>query len=282
MKMLAFTIILAFFSSAQAQWSDCFESFNSLFSLVEKSSAQEMAENALKSKDLAELNSFLEGQDFLSAQYLNSSADIKLHNEKVVDLLRHEERLSEPFNANGKSLRSAVTREQAQTLLDDMINTPCVRNSAPYQREGVSIGYCFGRAIIASMHALRRSVHPGAMKKVWVAGEMKGEWGHHVALMIRGLDDEWFVIDNVTGLVTHSQWMSTMQNHFRQNKELMFFVTRPERFGPQESTELDSINLFNIRNSQWDKFDPSADYYKGFFRDFFEWLDAEEEVIPFS
>jgi len=39
-----------------------------------------------------------------------------------------------------------------------------------------------------------------------------------------------FVIDNVTGLVTHSQWMSTMQNHFRQNKELMFFVTRPERF----------------------------------------------------
>jgi hypothetical protein len=282
--MKIFLINVCFFSllSVHANWHGCFSSFNALFSIIEKSQLPQNSSDINKLNNLEDLDLYLANKDFLSVQNLGSLKEINNHNSAVKRLLKNEAILDHSVDSNGVSLRGSVTREQAQTLYEDMVNTPCVRNSGPYERTGVSLGYCFGRAIIASMHALKRSVHPGAMKKIWVAGEMSGNWGHHVAFMVRGDNGEWFVIDNVTGLVTHEEWIRVMENQYRLDKGLMFFVTGPERFGPEQSEAINNLNLFNLRNSDWSNYSRDDDYYKGFFKDFFEWFDDQDGVTTFQ
>ena len=120
------------------------------------------------------------------------------------------------------------------------------------------------------------------MKKIWVVGPMSGNWGHHVAYMVRGDNGKWFVIDNVTGLVTHDTWIAKLKQFKKSNDELMFFTTEASRFGPDSHRTYNTVDLFNVSNSNWSQFDRDSDYYKGFFHDFFEWLDQQPKPESFN
>ncbi len=258
-----------------ASWYSCFEDLNAI--VFHKQLADGFGNvdfHLAGSLDDLELGYGSEG--FFSIHGRLSNKDIQLNNKRVSELLKKE-----PDLESDKVTR--LDREQAQTIYDDMVNTPCVRHDGPYQRPGVAIGYCFGRAITSHMHAIRRGVEPQAMKKIWVVGPMRGDWGHHVAHMIRADDGSWWVIDNVTGLVKADQWISSLKTYKNTNKELMFFVSQASRFGPRENFTYNTVNLFNVTDGNYDFFQKDNDYYSGFFKDLFKYLDenpVDEVFLP--
>lgn len=258
-----------------ASWHSCFEDLNALIFHKQLTSGSGNVDFHLAGS-LSDLEAAYGEESLFTIQNRLSNDAISLNNQRVSELLDNES-----FIESDKVSR--LDRDQAKTIYEDMQNTPCVRNDGPYQRPGVEIGYCFGRAITSHMHAVRRGVEPQAMKKIWVVGPMRGNWGHHVAHMIRSNDGSWWVIDNVTGLVKVDQWISSLKTFKNTNKELMFFVSEASRFGPQKNFTYNSLNLFNIRNNEFSSFQKENDYYIGFFKDLFEHLDenpVEETFFP--
>lgn len=258
-----------------ASWHSCYETLSSVIYHSNKSSRYG-ANGFHFAKNLAEAEELYGDESFFSIQGRLSNDEIRKNNTKLRTLLNRKEVIDQPDAAKATRL----SENQASTLYDDMTSTPCVRNDSPYQQPGVALGYCFGRAIVSHFHALRRGVHPQAMKKIWVVGDM-GHWGHHVAYMVRGDEGKWFVIDNVTGLVPHNEWMNSLKTFQRGDKEVMFFVTEANRFGPESNRAYTTADLFNVQNRNWNSFDRENDYYRGFFRDFFEWLDQQPEPAQF-
>lgn len=257
-----------------ASWHSCFEDLNAIVYHKQLSSGTGNVDFHLAgSLDDFEAGYGEEGMFTIHGRMNNK--DIKLNNKRLAEVLQEE-----PFLESDKVTR--IDREQAKKIYNDMESTPCVRNDGPYQRADVAIGYCFGRAIVSHMHALRRGVDPKAMKKIWVVGPMRGNWGHHVAHMIRADDGSWWVIDNVTGLVKADEWISDLKTYKKTSKELMFFVTEASRFGPKKNYTYSTVNLFNVQNGEFDIFQKENDYYSGFFRDLFEHLDETPLPEPFT
>lgn len=248
-----------------ASWHSCFENLNALVFRKRLMENKGMRDFHLAGT-LDDLEQGYGSEGMFSIAGRTSNSDILLNNKRVEELLRDE-----AFPESDDVTR--LNRNQAREVYDDMTSTPCVRNDGPYQRRDVAIGYCFGRAIVSHMHALRRGVDPSSMKKIWVVGPMRGNWGHHVAHMIRADDGSWWVIDNVTGLVKHDEWIQRLNGFKNTQKELMYFVTEASRFGPRKNFTYNTVNLFNVQNRNYDAFDYENDYYKGFFRDLFEHLD---------
>lgn len=258
-----------------ASWHSCFEDLNAIIFHKQLASGSGKVDFHLAGS-LNDLEMAYGQESLFRIQNRLSNNDIILNNQRISELLNNE-----GFIESNKVNR--LDRDQAKTIYEDMLNTPCVRNDGPYQRPGVEIGYCFGRAITSHMHAIRRGVEPQAMKKIWVVGPMRGNWGHHVAHMIRSDDGSWWVIDNVTGLVKVDQWISSLKTFKNTNKELMFFVSEASRFGPQKNFTYNTLNLFNIRNGEFSYFQKENDYYIGFFKDLFEYLDenpVDEVFFP--
>lgn len=255
------------FARTPASWHSCFENLNAIVFRKQIADGFGNADFHLAGS-LDDLEAGYASEGFFNIHGRKSNQNIKLNNKRLLELLRDEP----PLEGDGAKV-TALNREQAQTIYDDMVNTPCVRNDGPYQRAGVAIGYCFGRAIVSHMHAIRRGVDPRAMKKIWVVGPMRGDWGHHVAHMIRADDGSWWVIDNVTGLVKAEQWITSLKGFKNTNKELMFFVTQASRFGPRKNYTYNTVNLFNVVDGQYDIFQKDNDYYSGFFKDLFKYLD---------
>ncbi len=161
---------------------------------------------------------------------------------------------------------------EAQKFYDDFENNPIGSCSLNYEPGGVKIGFCFGRAIIAHIEALRYGVHPSSIKKIWVVGDMQ-EWGHHVATMIK-TESGWKVFDNETGLVSAHKWIELQQAEKKAGaKPLMFFVSSAERFGPSNNGTYHSTDLFG---------DGLNDYYNGFFSDYFRWVQEGGTVPTFK
>ncbi len=204
--------------------------------------------------------SFFHTQNTLPAQKIN------LHNQKMESALRQD--LDLPAQEGRVPW---VTNSEANEVYESMKNNNVVRCDLSYERPGQSIGFCFGRATIAHMEALRMGVHPEAIRKIWVIGDM-GHWGHHVATMVK-TENGWKVLDNVTGFVSPEDWMTQMKAQTRGDKPLMFFSSNAERFGPASNAGYDPTDLFGSG---------SDDYYNSFFRDYFSWLDEQPAIETFA
>lgn len=257
-----------------ASWHSCFEDLNAIIFHKQLSNGLGHIDFHLAGS-LNDLEDGYGSESLFTIQGRLSNNDINLNNNRLSELLNND-----PFVESNKVTR--LDRDQAQTVYDDMMSTPCVRNDGPYQRPGVEVGYCFGRAITSHMHAIRRGVEPKSMKKIWVVGPMRGDWGHHVAHMIRADDGSWWVIDNVTGLVKVDQWIAALKGFKDTSKELMFFVTEASRFGPQKNFTYNTVNLFNVQNRQFEVFQKDNDYYIGFFKDLFQHLDETPVLETFT
>lgn len=221
---------------------------------------------------LAQLEEAYGNDSLIDIQRGLNEPTIKATNELTQKLLK------KPLVLKGDSGKTTyVTKEEAQTLLDSIENSKVNRDHFCYDPDNTT-GFCFGRAIIGHMEALARGVHPDAIKKIWIAGDMK-EWGHHVAPIVKAKEG-WLVLDtNIGRPVTTEEW----QEYYRpfkaaKAKEVMMFVTQGGRFGPYDAEAYSAINLFNTTGNTFNR---EADFYKGYFHDYFDTLDKNKSIKKF-
>lgn len=217
---------------------------------------------------LKELEKTYGGWSFFEIHSQFSPTKIRTFNQKLSKLLTPREMREQRDPKWVYRLRD----EEARKFYQDFEANPVGSCSANYEPGGIKIGFCFGRAIIAHVEALRYGVHPSSIKKIWVVGDMQ-EWGHHVATMIK-TESGWMVFDNETGLVSAHRWMELQRAEKKPGaKPLMFFVSSAERFGPANNGTYHASDLFG---------DGTNDYYNGFFSDYFNWVHESGPVPTFK
>ncbi|MBL6989919.1 MAG: hypothetical protein ISR65_09075 [Bacteriovoracaceae bacterium] len=224
-------------------------------------------------KTYLELEDRYGSESLLNIQNRLSKEEILKNNENVSRILKTDPEFEVEYPGTVKS----ITEDQGKLLQQDMMNTPVVDQSHCYGKS--ELGFCFGRALVAHSFAIKRGVHPHAIKKIWVVGDTP-YWEFHVATIFR-TNGGWYVVDKFTGVVKTDVWMERMRKNQR-SKEAMFFVTDPSRFTPLSSTRYNEVDLFNGKVDHDDLFDQKGDFYKGFFHNFFVWFDKLGKLTKFS
>lgn len=128
----------------------------------------------------------------------------------------------------------AVDRDFAVATLRSINRNPIVSDYALYDyKNGLEIGFCFGRATYVHLALLRAGVNKDSIKKVWVVGPMESgglKWQFHVATAVLSTEGQWLVMDTFSGSVmTVAEWLSFMNENSQDNK-LRLYVTNPEKF----------------------------------------------------
>ena len=245
-----------------ASFKTCLEAMNEL--IAYKPYYGDAAKDFSKAKNLSELESFYGGVSLIEIQRAFSEEQIKKNNENIKLLFKEP---LEVKKIEGKF--SVVANEDAKLIYRAMADSNVNKNHSCYDKEG-TIGFCFGRATIAHMEAIVRNVHPDAIKKIWIAGDM-GVWGHHVATMVY-TKDGWIVMDtNLGKMIPVDEWV-TYYRPFKKEKakEIMVFTTQAGRFGPYDNRPYNAVDLFNTNSEDFDK---AKDFFKGYYHDYFQSLD---------
>lgn len=197
-----------------------------------------------------------------------------LRESHTIDQLLEMEKLelAKLTAAESNSNREAISREQAQKLLNSISPHPVVGQTAYdfYNRAGREIGYCFGRATYVHLALLKMGVKKDAIKKIWTVGLTGGSvnWIYHVATAVRTTDGNWTVIDNFVGrLITAQDWATDMRTMTVDGKKATF-ITDAKKFHPSTGT-YSRIEL-GIGMSR------EADFYKNYFGDLFKWFGSTE------
>lgn len=253
-----------------ANFQTCFQMMNSVVNYQHLSDGDDtLLTNA---KKLSELESSYGKESLIDLQLRLDDKSIKAANTHVQSLLKGP---LEATKVNGKT--HYVTMEEAQTILDSIENSKVNRDHYCYDPDNTT-GFCFGRAIIGHMEALARNVHPEAIKKIWIAGDMK-QWGHHVAPMVKG-EEGWLVLDTNIGKPVSTEEWQKFYRPFKapKAKEVMVFVTQAGRFGPYDSEAYSAVNLFNTNGQVFVR---ENDFYRGYFHDYFEALDKDKTIKKF-
>ncbi len=198
-----------------------------------------------------------------------SLAAIQEHNASV------QAALAAPLPPIKTKLARRIIQDQARTILAEVHQTPSHRSQHKYQIRGCN-GYCFGRAVIAHIEALRRELHPESIKKLWAIGSMQGNNAFHVTTLApakgaRGI--KWWSLDANSSQPTDvNQWMSQLAQ-MSTDQRLMFFVTDGYRFSPHADVYYNEWDLFGTSSKQ--------DYYAGYFLDYFRYIKQGPDPEPF-
>jgi len=118
------------------------------------------------------------------------SSKINIRNKKFLEELPQE--TSQP-----------VSGDLAQKVLDTVATHPIVGDAVvqKYDREGLNVGFCFGKAAYIHVELLRRGVNPKSLGKVFAIGKFrsgKAVWDFHVTPVVLGPKNEWWAMDTVT------------------------------------------------------------------------------------
>lgn len=250
-----------------ANFQDCFKVMEKFFTAPPATASSFVYTPA---KSLDELEASYGNLSLIDIQQKLSPGQIKISNKRTMTLLEQPLKNEQP-----DGYTNYATDEELALIYKELESDKVHLNHACYDPQG-TVGFCFGRATIAHMEALIRGMNPDAIRKIWIAGDMK-QWGHHVATMIKG-EKGWYVIDtNIGRPVTADEWLAFYQPFKSQNaKDIMVFVTRADRFGPYDTQSYTGINLFNSNTSHYER---TADFYRGYFYDYFEALDKERLVV---
>lgn len=215
--------------------------------LYVSSTEAEIEASWLVDKDLFQLE-----QDALNSQ--KTEAQISQENQKR---LAHMMTLP----ARGADWKDLNIKE-AEALVSSIEHNRVTGNQYRYEREGIEMGYCFGRATYVHLKALSLGYRKDQIKKIWAVGPMKtneSSWRYHVATMIRSLDNSWYVIDNEFHRpLLVGDWVARMKLT-STNKKLHFFISNPEKFGPFPGKYTRHELGLNQERDQ--------DYYRGYFSD---------------
>lgn len=129
----------------------------------------------------------------------------------------------------------SLSYDEAQNLINRINDHPVYGSYGPYERPGVSIGYCFGRAYGAHMLAIDAGFSKDQIRKLWIVGPMDSgwnQWQFHVATIVRDGNGTWWVIDTFTGKpMIPEEWFAVFKKQSTDNK-LRLYATNPEKFAP--------------------------------------------------
>lgn len=102
-----------------------------------------------------------------------------------------------------------------------------------YDPEGK--GICFAKAACAHIEGLKAGLNKDQIVKIWVVGRLgpfkMPMWKYHVATAVRGIDDNWYVIDpSLKGPLQLEEWYESMLKHYAIDSDIRLFATNPGRF----------------------------------------------------
>lgn len=160
---------------------------------------------------------------------INKAVETKVieHNQFVIEKMR-----SYPFptlseKAKAQNLVTGLTHEQILETARSIKNAPfndIAAQKTEFDAKG-AYGFCFGRAQYYFTEAAYKGLHWGSIAKVFVVGRMQpfiepfnfSQWQFHVAAAVRGVDGEWYALDNHMAdfdkkVVTVAQWYA----HYRK------------------------------------------------------------------
>ncbi len=253
-------------SREPASFQSCLAAMNNLINY--KIYSPQNRNNLFQAKTLEELEATYGDESFIDIQRGLTNEDIIANNLNLKKLLAGEMK----FKPIAKK-KTFVSKAEADVIYKAMRDAKVNINHDCYDPKG-TIGFCFGRATIAHMEALIREVHPDAIRKVWIAGDM-GKWGHHVATIIKA-ENGWLALDtNMGRVITLDEWFIIVHREkVKDANEIMNFVTQAGRFSPYNNMSYNSFDLFNTDRLEFNK---AQDFYRGYFHDYFEDLD---KVVP--
>jgi hypothetical protein len=217
-----------------------------------------------KINSLNDLDKLLGDQSYLDIQRNATQEEIKAHNQLMDKLFR------KPLYSNHKRKKTTyVTKEEAEILRKDVTYSTVNKNHVCYD-PNYETGFCFARATIGHIEALLKGVDPNSIRKIWIVGDM-GKWGHHVATLIKAKEG-WYVYDSIfEKVLTSQEWFNALSAKKNpEAKDLMVFVSKSERFGPESANGYSPFTFFNTDTNTFNRED---DFYKGYFHDYFEELD---------
>lgn len=160
----------------------------------------------------------------------------------------------------------AISIDLAYDILDVVNRHPVVGRGARerYKRDGVEIGYCFGRAMYIHLLLLKMGVQKESIRKIWAIGptrtsDPKVNWGHHVSIVVYTKEKGWVTLDtNEIKPLTVQSWASIYFDR-SVDKLMKIYITEPEKFG-LETAKYNPVNLGF-------KLDRESDWYKHYFVD---------------
>lgn len=284
MNYIKFIILILFFSCSQlkiidqknivrgpANFQTCFESMNQIIKRMDVSSSNISEKKAFSEvESLEELEALYGNRSFIDIQSEATQEQILENNKRFVELLNLP-----VFEVNSVEKTSYITPDEADIIFKDIEAAKVNVDNACYDPKG-TVGFCFGRATMVHMEALIRNVAPESVRKIWLTGDMS-EWGHHVATLIKA-QDGWYIIDVEVGAVVKvNEWFKFFKKYQPKDaKEMMLFISKADRFGPNDKTGYTAGDLFNTITN---KFNRKSDFYRGFFHDYFEELDKRKNSV---
>ena len=165
---------------------------------------------------------------------------------------------------------NALTHAQATQVLRSITRHPVVSDYeyARYNRPGVEIGFCFGRATYVHLALLQMGVNKDSIKKIWAVGPMQtGQiaWDFHVATLVKSVEGKWLVIDTFVGTVmTVEEWMAEISRIAQPGHRNRYYFSNPKKFSVSLGT-YDRVQLgLDLTADQ--------DWYRGYFSDLMKWF----------
>lgn len=94
------------------------------------------------------------------------------------------------------------------------------------------VGFCFGRAMTAHLIARRMGVHPSAVKKLFIVGDMRTaaatttQWRFHVTTIVKGRgESDWYAIDPIMYRVMPMRdWIDHVRATWDLGRKAHFYV----------------------------------------------------------
>jgi hypothetical protein len=170
--------------------------------------------------------------DLIATQNKISAEDAGKWNYALVSALN-----SMPVVKRNPKRIYGLTKEQRSALYNKVAHDPVVSPEflKKYDPSG-KIGFCFGRAFVAYVEALRMGLAKENILKLWVVGNMKYKsinWAYHVTTIVRGDDGQWYAIDpEFREPFPIGSWYENIANKLTNDGRLQLFATDPKRFGP--------------------------------------------------
>lgn len=150
--------------------------------------------------------------------FVSQKIDETVKNRNL-DLINKMNSLPIETKGVGKNSVSGLTEKQMLETLQSIESSPATDSFPEFKKQydpKGNFGFCFGRAMYYFNAAAARGLDRAAIRKVFLVGKMMplgvmplGTWQFHVALSVRGVDGQWYVLDNHLGLdhvVTVADW----------------------------------------------------------------------------
>ncbi len=168
--------------------------------------------------------------------------------------------------------KKSLNKKERQQLFDYVVHHKVAaitqENDAKYDPTG-EIGYCYGRAMAVHLRARRMGLHPDAVKKLFIVGDLrqgpKPEWRFHVTTLVKGTEDNaWYAVDPILlkpqfkgSPVLMTEWIRTIRSVWDKKGKAFLYRVGPVTVVPDIRIFPDSGNESGDRLIEI-KFKPST------------------------